>query len=98
MLSIRDLENQEGVVWAPMPPKGMSPPHSLLWWMSQELSAMLELSYNPEDMREVAGDSVFALQMADLYFAARGAPRPRALAHVLILIERAEAGLDPRGI
>jgi hypothetical protein len=70
---------------------------ALLWRMSAELSSMLEVSYHPEQMREIADEAVLAIEQANTYFKARGVPRPHPLAHVIVLVERADAGLDPRG-
>jgi hypothetical protein len=65
--------------------------------MAQELSGFLEMNYPPEQMRRAAWKAVMALEVTEKLFRDRHEPRPRALAHVLILIRRADAGLDPRG-
>jgi hypothetical protein len=96
-ISIRQLYELEGTVWAENITKEFTSANTLLWHATSELASMIELFLPVDQVIEVAPIAVWTLAGVADYFAELDVPRPLTVEALLLRLDRHKAGLDPDG-
>ena len=93
MMTVSQLLEEEGKLWSATPSKILSEQDELLWILSEELSSVLEMILQPNELHEVTPLSVYGLRMAEERFEKIGALPSQSMAVLLLRHSRACAGL-----
>lgn len=86
-----------GRYWADKADEGRSSLEVLAWHAAAELASFVELTMEPADLHLIAPKAYQVLWGLDAYFQDVGQLPPQEMALVMLMIERVNAGLTPRG-
>ena len=95
--TVKQLMRQRGASWAEKAPESSASIEILAWHAAAELCSMLELTIDVEDLYSVAPRAMQVLRGLESYFKDVGALPPHELAHLLLMVDRVNAGLNARG-
>jgi hypothetical protein len=93
VISYREYERLEDIVWSAAPVAQLSTENELIWWLAEHLSAYIEMIVVPDVFEEVDPAALDLLMLTEEHLLKLGIPRPRALAWYLSQV----TGQMPRG-
>lgn len=97
MITVKTLRRGVGKYWDTKAPDGLPSVEILAWHMAAELSSFIELNMEPEDLPVIAPASWDCLWGYDAWLKERGQLPPHEMAHLLLMVNRLNAGLTARG-
>ena len=95
LLTVKQLQDLEGVVHADNIRTHITGGNILLWHALEELGSMVELFLPLADAVEIAPKAIDVLTGGQEHFQALHVPRPYSVEVVLLRLSRLQAGLDP---
>ena len=97
MNTISQLQLGVNKYWAEEPSNSLSPVELIVWYAGQDLASFAEMTVDLEDLVTTFPETYFLLCDMQSYLKEIGQLPPLALAHVMLMIERVDAGLTARG-
>ena len=97
MMNIEQLRLGVDKFWAEAPFDNLSPLELIGWYAAKDLACFAEMLVEPEDLAMTYPETFLLLRDLESYLEEIGQLPPLALVHVLLMHERARAGLTARG-
>ncbi len=95
LITIKQLHELEGSVWADNISNEITGANVLLWHAASELASFIELYLPVEQASEVAPEAIQVLEGAADHFADLDVPRPLTVEALLLRLARHKTGVDP---
>src|SRR4051812_33602122 len=97
MMTVKQLLRGEGKHWVRLPSKELTSTETLLWAACSDLADLIEVTIEPQDLPRVWPQTWTTLWGAEALFKELGHPLSQSHALVMLLVERVNWGLTPRG-